>query len=368
MAVVHEIDQDFRDTVNSLIRRRIDRSQQFLLTVQRDNGSWLNSPWHTAKIVMALVETGLRPTHPQVLNAYRWLTQEAAMHVSGEVCWDSWTWDTALVIRALHRMHSEEAESYIQRASSWLKREERTEVESPSSLLSFGRCYSAQVILALVEVGEDVADIGFFANHLKSLQERDGGWISTFDTAQILEALVASGGAEQPTQWIVKHAETGEEYPGGIDVAISWVERRQLIYGNWDGLTWPTAWILRAYLLAASRYNRETVMLALSWLLEQKAPDGSWFHEPARTATCMLTFNKVLDLKSKLHQNGIDLDQSYSRFLVTASNLRRETLEKTRSSGMISKTEPQEHPNGKAVERKNLRNILDSLRKWLGSE
>lgn len=360
------VDNSLRDNVTSLVRERIEKAQLWLASIQQANGSWLNSPWHTAKIMIALLETGLGADDPKIIRAYEWLTDKAATRIDPTmVCWDNWTWDTALVIRALHRLASEKARSDIRRALTWLVREEKREVRAPSSLLSFGRCYSAQVVLALVETGEDAADIDFFARHLQNLQEKGGGWISTFDSAQIIEALVASGVAEKSRQWTVRHVETGEEYPGGIDLAISWIEGKQLLFGNWDGLTWPTTWILRAYLKAANHYNQETVMLALAWLLEQKAPDGSWFHEPARTASCMLTFNEVLALRRKLSQNGIDLDQSYSRFILTASNLRKEHMKEAREQPLPGS---HEYPKKRDVQRRDIGTLLRSLRhKWFGS-
>ncbi len=43
--------------VASLIAQRIDRAQRWLLSQQLENGSWANSSWHTAKIILALVDT-----------------------------------------------------------------------------------------------------------------------------------------------------------------------------------------------------------------------------------------------------------------------------------------------------------------------
>ncbi len=299
-------------TMRDVLEERITGVQNWLLQQQLPEGCWKGSPWHTAKIIIALIDTGVDPAHPKFKNAYDWLINNREQVSSSEVQWEGWTWDTALVVRFLKRLKFPDTEEYISQAIKWMRVRERRDIEAPTMASYFGRCYTAQVVMALVEcgVGAKDQDLQFFIHTLQQQQEPDGGWITSFDTAQIVEALIK---AKVERTWIVQ--QRGEAYEGGLDHAVKWFEKKQNRFGNWDGLTWPTAWALRSYLLAAQNYNPKVVTLALVWLLEQQASkNASWFHEQGRSATAMLTLKVALDCLSRKKDPNLDPDMRRTLF------------------------------------------------------
>jgi len=299
-------------TMRDVLEERITGVQNWLLQRQLSEGCWKGSPWHTAKIIMTLIDTGVDPNYPKFKVAYKWLIDNREQASPSEVNWEGWTWDTALVVRCLKRLKFPDTEKYISQAIRWMRIRERRDIEAPTMASYFGRCYTAQVVMALVECGVDVKDqdLLFFIHTLQQQQEPDGGWITSFDTAQIVEALVK---ANVERNWIVQ--QRGEAYEGGLDRAVKWFEKKQNRFGNWDGLTWPTAWALRAYLLTAQNYNPKVVTLALVWLLEQQASKNpSWFHEQGRSATAMLTLKVALDCLSRKKDPNLDPDMRRTLF------------------------------------------------------
>jgi len=310
-----------RRTLREDISTRISKVQNWLLDKQLDDHSWHGSPWHTAKVIIGLVDTGIDPDHPKLIRAYEWLVRVADETRPREVNWEGWTWDTALVVRAIQRLDVPNKQEYVSRAMTWLKREEERSIAEGTPALYFGRCYTAQVILAMGETDDGDSELlDFFVDFLKSQQERNGSWVNSFDTAQIIEALVAANVHREAPNWVVER--NGLRYKGGIDRAVEWIEVHQTVFGNWDGLTWPTAWLLRAYLLAARKYNPRVAKYGLGWLFSQcSGTNDSWFHEQARSASAIKTLQVALDRLSP--SSGINLDVPQSQFFISVPEDKR---------------------------------------------
>lgn len=115
------------------------------------------------------------------------------------VNWEGFTWDTSLVIRALNKVNPTDYKDIIKKAVEWTALTEKSDLSPEKQLFHFGFCYPAQTLLMLNELnmhGETQNEIKTF---LKSTQEADGGWVTDFDSAQIIEALIKSGCSKKET-------------------------------------------------------------------------------------------------------------------------------------------------------------------------
>lgn len=324
------IRKSYLQTMKDIIEERIHSVQGWLLQQQRLDNSWKGSAWHTAKIMMALVETGVNPEHPKIKEGYQWLIDNREQRSATEVNWEGWTWDTALVVRCFKKLNYLDTDEYITKALKWMVDQERRDIEAPTPATYFGRCYTAQVVMALAECGidPDDEDLKFFVNTLQQQQEPDGGWINNFDTAQIVEALIK---ANSSYTWKIQHHE--EVFEGGLNHAVTWMEKQQSRFGNWDGLTWSTAWTLRSYLLAAKKYNPKVITLALGWLLEQQSSrNPSWFNEQGRTATAIITLRTVLNRLDNRIDPNLDLNMRRAQFYLGFEKFSREDEQRIEES------------------------------------
>ena len=142
--------------MREVIQERIDNVQRWLLAQQHENGSWNNSAWHTAKIIIALVDTGISSDHPQLEKAYHWLADQKVNEGLDKekhklISWENWTWDTALVLRAISRLEISGKTELIEAGLRWMISAEKDTLNAGDIAVSFGRCYTAQTILAILE-------------------------------------------------------------------------------------------------------------------------------------------------------------------------------------------------------------------------
>jgi hypothetical protein len=303
-----------RSTVRETVEATIRNGQEFLRGAQLPNGSWANSPWETGFCIISLVESGVPSDDPMFAAATDWLMTQSRREGQAGTSWESFTWDTSLVIRALRRTARAETDQVVGEAVRWTLKTEIADLDSSRQLFHYGYCYPAQTLIMLSEEGGLADERRQISTFLRQSQEPDGGWITDFDTAQIVEALARDGVAFD-SEWEVNHG--ANTYPGGLPKVVDWIERRQTPGGGWSGLTLPAALMFRAYILTNAHPDRDVVGLALTWFLHQICDDGSCFHEPARTGAMIETMTLLLKLADEPRGAHLGFHATFNSFLAS---------------------------------------------------
>jgi squalene-hopene/tetraprenyl-beta-curcumene cyclase len=282
--------------------------------------------WDTALSVIALLDTGVRPSDPAIVRACEWLTAQevttrgdwavrrAGLAAGGfpfEFANESYpdVDDTAVVVLALRRAGHDPTDAAGRGLEWMLGMQSRSggfgafDVDNESSLCArlafcdFGAVtdppssdVTAHVLETLAFEGRTderpaVRALGW----LLAEQERDGSWFGrwganyVYGTGSVLPALAACG--------LEGHA--------SVRAAVGWLERVQNPGGgfgedlrsyrdrSWSGrgvsTASQTAWALLG-LHAAGEGDGEAASRAVEWLVETQLPGGGW-DEPSFTGT-----------------------------------------------------------------------------------
>ena len=288
--------------------------------------------WDTPLAMTALLDSGLKPDHPALVNAGRWLLNEQVL-TGGD--WQvkaksvppgGWAFefhndlypdldDTAEIVMALNmvRLPSEEKKRQaIERAVRWtlgmqsanggwaaFDKDNTKTVVAKIPFADFGETIDPPSVDVTAHVLEMLGQLGYEKDHpaiaravdyVLSEQEEDGSWFGRwgvnyiYGTAAVLPALEALGldmGADyvrDAANWVVDHQNPdggwGESCASYVDPAFR---------GKGPSTASQTAWSLLA-LLAAGRGDHPATARGIHYLTESQRPDGSW-DEPYYTGT-----------------------------------------------------------------------------------
>ncbi|MDT0444574.1 squalene--hopene cyclase [Streptomyces johnsoniae] len=290
--------------------------------------------WDTAYSLLALLDAGVKPTHPAIERACTWLI--AQQSTSGgdwqrdrpRVPPGGWPFspglnnypdldDTAIAITALTRLRDSNGQlppavaPAVERGQAWLA--------GLQSRKGGWAAYESGDLSPLTELSQRLP----YNDHGPMLD------VPTADvTGHVLEALTAAapeGGARRPSaaaEWLLAQQEpdgswfgrwgvnhiygTGSAVPGLVAAGISpgdphirratdWLRQHQNADGGWGedcrsyddpahrgrGRSTPsqTAWALLALHAAGVGADDKQVRAAFTWLADHQRPDGSWDEE-----------------------------------------------------------------------------------------
>ena len=288
--------------------------------------------WDTALAMIGLLDGGLEPDHPALVQAGRWLLKEQVL-TGGD--WQvktknlapgGWAFefhndiypdvdDTAEIVMALNRIRLPEDDDRhkgIERAVRWLLGMQSAnggwaafDKDNTKSLIAkipfadFGEALDPPSEDVTGHVLEMLGQLGYTADHpavakaldyLKSEQEEDGPWFGrwgvnyTYGTGAVLPALESLG------------VDVNADY---VRRAVEWVVEHQNPDGGWgescasyvdpdargEGPSTPsqTGWTILA-LLAAGEATHAATTLGIKYLIDTQQGDGSW-DEPYFTGT-----------------------------------------------------------------------------------
>ncbi|MBI1886262.1 MAG: squalene--hopene cyclase [Chloroflexi bacterium] len=311
----------------------------------------LSPVWDTALAMIGLLDGGLRPDHPALVNAGRWLLREQIL-TGGD--WQvkvkgvepgGWAFefendlypdtdDTAEVMIALQRTQvpdEKRKQRALARGLRWLlamqsknggwgsfDKDNTQKLITSIPFCDFGEVIDYPTEDVTAHIVEMLGRLGYRADfpplrralaYLRREQEADGAWWGRwgvnyiYGTGAVLPALEAVG--EDMSQPYVR-------------AAVRWLLRRQNEDGGWgescDSYADPalrgqgpstasqTAWALLALLSAASPNGdgiMEAVTRGVAYLVERQEEDGQW-EEPHFTAT---GFPRDFMIKYHLYRN-----------------------------------------------------------------
>jgi squalene-hopene/tetraprenyl-beta-curcumene cyclase len=287
--------------------------------------------WDTALAVIALVDAGLPPDHPQLVKAAQWLVNEE-ITVRGD--WSvkrprllpgGWAFefanagypdtdDTAEVVLALHRVRVPDAKALdasVRRGVAWtvgmqskdggwgaFDADNTRELVLRLPFCDFGAVIdppSADVtghiveMLGVLGMSDDPATRDGVA-WLIDDQEADGSWFGrwganhVYGTGAVVPALVAAGtptsapSIRRAVRWLESH----QNADGGWGEDLRSYKEPQAWVGRGVSTASQTAWALLALLAAGE--DSDAVRRGIAWLVQTQRDDGTW-NEPQFTGT-----------------------------------------------------------------------------------
>jgi squalene-hopene/tetraprenyl-beta-curcumene cyclase len=293
--------------------------------IRRKDGSMriqacLSPVWDTGLSLLALVESGLPQSAPQVTRAAEWLLKEE-IHAPGD--WQvnvkgvepsGWAFefendcypdvdDTAVVMLALLKagaLHDEVRERALRwvlamqsKNGGWAAFDKDNMSKLPSMLpfADFGEMIDPPSADVTAHVIELLGELGFTHRHPKvgaglaylyAQQENEGSWFGrwgvnhVYGTGAVLPALLAAGepvdglAGRRAVRWLTEH----QNPDGGFgETCASYVDRAAR--GRGESTASQTAWGLLA-LVGARRADSPAAHRAARFLLETQGADGSW--------------------------------------------------------------------------------------------
>lgn len=287
--------------------------------------------WDTALAMLALLDAGLPPDHPALLNGGRWLlarqvlangdwrVRAPSLTPGGwpfEFANDNYpdTDDTAVVMMALHRLRGldpAQVEQALDRGSRWLlgmqsrnggwasfDRDNTSRIVNTIPFCDFGEVtdppsedVTAHVVEWLTTARPDAtAAIRRGVRYLESTQYSDGPWFGRwgvnfiYGTGAVLPALRAAGmpPTDERCRRAVRWLRDRQNADGGWgEVCESYAD--DTLRGRGPSTASQTAWALLA-LLAAGEAESDAVRRGVEYLLRTQREQGDW-EEPWFTGT-----------------------------------------------------------------------------------
>ena len=288
--------------------------------------------WDTCLAMIALLDSGMRPDHPALVEAGQWLVSEQIL-AGGD--WQvkaksvppgGWAFefdndkypdidDTAEIVMALDRVHFPDSsgnQQAIERAVNWLlgmqssnggwaafDKDNTKAIVAKIPFADFGEMIDPPSADVTAHVLEMLGQLGYGRDHpavvralryVLSEQEDDGPWFGRwgvnyiYGTAAALPALkvlgedMNTGHVRRAVQWTIGHQNSdggwGESCASYVDPSYK---------GKGPTAPSQTAWALMS-LLAADQGEHEATQRGVDRLIQAQQPDGSW-DEPYFTGT-----------------------------------------------------------------------------------
>jgi squalene-hopene/tetraprenyl-beta-curcumene cyclase len=292
----------------------------------------LSPVWDTALSMIALLDSGLEPEHPALVQAGRWLLREQVL-TGGDwqvrakgVAPGGWSFefendiypdtdDTAEVLIALSRTdlpESKRKEAAIERGVRWLMgmqsanggwgafdKDNTGRIVNEIPFCDFGEVIdppsedvTAHVVEALSMLGNrDTVGVRRGVEYLRREQRRDGSWFGRwgvnhlYATSGVLPALESAGEdmsrpyVKRAARWLMDH----QNADGGWgESCASYGDSSKI--GRGPSTASQTAWALMGLLAAARGRDRDAIEHGVRYLVETQEEDGQW-EEPEFTGT-----------------------------------------------------------------------------------
>ena len=308
----------------------------------------LSPVWDTSINLIALVESGMDPSRPEIKQAADWLVNKEVrfrgdwIHKNPHPEASGWAFefnniyypdtdDTGMVLMALRLVKPEDGsrmECMFERALSWLlsfqcrnggwgafdKEVTKSWLEdvpfADHNAILDPTCsdLTGRTLELLGYIGFDREDrrVRHAITYLKETQEDDGSWYGRwgvnyiYGTWQVLRGLRAIG-LNMNEDWILRArdwVESCQNDDGGWGETCATYDDPSL-KGKGDSTPSQTAWALMG-LCACDDINRPRIRKGIDYLLRTQNKDGSW-SEPQTTGT---GFPKVFYLKYDMYRNN----------------------------------------------------------------
>ena len=280
--------------------------------------------WDTCLAMIALLDSGMRPDHPALVEAGRWLVKEQILTggdwqvKAGSVPPGGWAFefdndiypdidDTAEIVMALDRVHFPAGSGdrqAVERAVDWLlgmqngnggwaafDKDNTKAIVAKIPFADFGEMIDPPTADVTAHILEMMGQLGFRDDHpavaralryVLSEQDDQGPWFGRwgvnyiYGTAAVLPALralredMSAEHVRRAVEWTIGHQNSDG---GWGESCASYVDRSYM--GRGPSAPSQTAWALIS-LLAAGDGDHEATQRGIECLIETQQPDGSW--------------------------------------------------------------------------------------------